>query len=398
MRCLLLVALPAIAACTSLAGAPSHPEGGTETYVAPDSVVAVLDGVQIVDGGLSALTRGPDGALWTVSDRGPNLEAAATAGQPAKRFALPAYAPLLSRVDTSGGALRLVDRRPIRTPRGRAASGLPPPAAGDVDVETALGPRGESLGTDPWGIDAEGLAFEGDDVWVAEEYRPSLWRLDAETFSVRQRWTPTPTEPVDRALPPVVAGRQPNLGFEGVTVHEGQVVAALQGPIATDETDPATPITRLLRLDPTSARAETFGYPMDGPARKVGDLASLPDGRLLVLEHGPGPAGDWTGHVYAVRLGTPLGDALPEAYADPAAARAAGIPVLHKALVLDLVVAGWPPALVKPEGLAVTPDGRLAVIADNDYGVDAPGEDGRPVATGSRSTLVVFDAAGRQDR
>lgn len=243
----------------------------------------------------------------------------------------------------------------------------------------------------------KGLAFDGDDVWLAEEYRPSLWRLDAATFGIRERWTPAPSDPVDRAPPRVVAGRQPYLGFEGAAVHEGRVVASLQGPIASAGTHPATPIVQLLRLDPASGRAETFGYPMDGPARKVGDLAALPDGRLLVLEHGPGANGAWSAHVYAVRLGAPLGDALPEAYADPDAARAAGLPVLRKTLVLDLVAAWWPTAFVKPEGLAVTRDGRLAVIADNDYGVDAPAEDGRPVATGARSTLMVFDAVGLGD-
>ena len=378
--------------------APAPTATRPAVYVAPDSVVARLDGVEVIDGGLSALTLGPGGALWTVSDRGPNLEAEVSAGRPAKRFALPDYAPLISRVDTTGGVLRLVSRRPVRTPDGRAATGAPPqsPGAAEVDVEVGLGPDGGLVPVDPWGVDAEGLEFDGESLWLAEEYRPSLWRLDAATFAVRERWTPAPTDPIDRPLPPVLAGRQPNLGFEGVAVMDGAVVASLQGPISTPDTDPATPFVRLLRLDAEAGTAETFAYPMDGPLRKVGDLAALPDGRLLVLEHGPGPDGRWSGGVYAVTLrgAAPLADALPERFATAERARAAGIAVLDKRLVLDLVPSGWPATLLKPEGLAVLPDGRLAVIADNDYGVDAPAADGRPVATGVRSTLVVFRVEG----
>ena len=393
-------ALLAAALAVAAAGcAPRLPAGaaGPAVFVAPDSAVATLDGVVVIDGGLSALDRGPDGTLWTVSDRGPNLEAEAAAGRPAKRFALPAYAPLVSRLDTAGGALRLVGRRPVRTPGGRAATGLPPPRAEieaeaeiGAEIEAALGPDNAALEADPWGLDAEGLALSGPDVWIAEEYRPSLWRLDAATLTVRERWTPRPEAAEDRPLPPVLAGRQPNLGFEGLAVVGGRVVASLQGPIRTPESAPTTPFVRLLRLDPAAGTAETFAYPLDGPLRKVGDLAAAADGRLLVLEHGPGADGAWSGQVYAVALGDPLGDALPERFATAAGARAAGVAVLDKRLVLDLVPAGWPPSLVKPEGLAVLPGGRLAVLADNDYGVDAPAADGRPVATGARSTLVVF--------
>lgn len=394
MRRLLFVLL-AFTGCTSTSRTP--PSQAAEVYVARDSVVARLDGVAVIDGGLSALDVGPDGTLWAVSDRGPNLDAEASAGRPAKRFALPDYAPPLVRLALgSDGTLVVQGRRPIRTPDGRPVTGRPPGAAGAAEVETAFGPDGQPLGPDPWGIDAEGLALDGDDLWVADEYRPSLWRLDARTGTVRERFTPTPTEAVDRPLPAVVAGRQPNLGFEGLAVLDGFVVASLQGPIQTTTSDPATPFVRLLRLDPASGEAATFAYLLDGPLRKVGDLAALPDGRLLVLEHGPRPDGRWSAEVYAVALreAAPLGDLEPEQFASVAEAEAVGLPVLAKRLVLDLVAAGWPPSLVKPEGLAVLGDGRLAVIADNDYGVDAPAADGRPVATGARSTLVVFDVPG----
>ena len=388
MRLLLL--LPVLAGCA----APSPTASGPDRYVLPDSAITTLDGVAVIDGGLSGLDLAPDGALWAVADRGPNLDADRLAGRPAKRFALPDYTPSLVRLDTTGGRLAVAERRPISTPGG-LATGRPVPASGDATIETAIGPDGETLAPDAWGVDAEGVAFDGADLWLAEEYRPSLWRLDAATGAVRERWTPEPTGPLDRPLPPVVEGRRPNLGFEGVAVRGGLVFASLQGPIQTESSDPATPFVRIVRLDPTSGTAETWAYPMDGPARKVGDLAFAPDGRLLVLEHGLGPDSVWSGQVYAVDPASPTlaASAQPERFATARAARAAGVAVLDKRLVLDLVAAGWPAALHKPEGLAVLPGGRLAVLADNDYGVEAPALDGRPVATGARTTLVVFRVA-----
>ena len=371
-----------LAAC---AGPPTARPAAT-LYVADAVAIGQLDGVAIFDGGLSGLDV-RDGVLWAVADRGPNLDAEAAAGRPAKRFALPDYTPSLTRLAVRDGRLMVAERRSIASPTG-AATGRPPPAAGEAVVETAIGPGGATLAPDPWGIDAEGVAFDGADVWVTDEYRPSLWRLDAATGAVRERFAPSPASALDRPLPPVLAGRQANLGFEGIAILGGRVVASLQGPLRTETSDPATPVVRLLQLDPATGRAETFAYPMDGPLRKVGDLAALGD-RLLVLEHGPGADGAWSGQVYAVELATPLGDAEPERYPTADAARAAGLPVLRKTLVLDLVAAGWPPDLHKPEGLAVH-DGRLLVLSDNDYGVDAPAADGRPVATGQRTTLAAF--------
>ena len=393
-QALAVLSLLVFGACAGPPVGRADGSGVPDVFVARDTVVARIDGVAVLDGGLSALTIGPNGALWAVADRGPNVDAEASEGRPAKRFALPDYAPALTRLALADGVLRVVERRPLRRPDGEPVSGRPVPATGAAEVETALGPDGARLAPDPWGVDAEGLAFDGPSLWLAEEYRPSLWRVDAASGVVQERWTPTPTEPGDRPLPPVVAGRQANLGFEGVAVVDGLVVASLQGPIQTPGSDPATPFARILRLDPSDGSAETFAYPLAGPLRKIGDLEALADGRLLVLEHGPDGAGTWSGQIYAVDLrgAAPLGDAFPERFATEAEARAARVPVVRKTLVLDLVAAGWPRTLLKPEGLAVLPDGRLAVLADNDYGVDAPAADGRAVATGVRTTLVVFDA------
>jgi hypothetical protein len=61
-----------------------------------------------------------------------------------------------------------------------------------------------------------------------------------------------------------------------------------------------------------------------------------------------------------------------------------------KRLVLDLVAAGWPPAHEKPEGLAVLSPTRLAVLNDNDYGLNDDAGDGTFRLTGVPTALFVF--------
>ena len=388
--------------CTSMsATSPARraplPEPGIYTHT-DTLALGHVDGVRIGEGGISGLDRLADGRLVGVTDRGPNLDAETLAGRPAKRFPVPDYRPSLVTLVASDGRLHITSRVPIVGPNG-PVSGRPPATSGDALVETALGPDGETLAADPWGLDAEGVADAGDGtVWLSEEYRPSLWRVDLATGRTIERFVPVVEAPFDRPLPAVVQLRGANLGFEGVAVvrtpRGPRVVAALQGPLRPVGASPDTPVARLLSLDVATGAAETLAYALDGPLRKVGDVAALPDGRLLLLEHGPLPGGSWGAAVYALDLATGRGvdDAAtpPETFATLDAARAAGVALLDKRLVVDLVAAGWPVGALKPEGLVV--DGRrLAVVADNDYGLDAPEGDGRAVATGAETFLFVLD-------
>jgi hypothetical protein len=398
----LLPAALFVLAASGCATAPMRmsvlPPPGVYTF-ADTLTLGEADGVRIGEGGLSGLDVLADGLLVGVTDRGPNVDAEALAGRPAKRFPVPGYRPSVVEMAVAGDALVVTGRVHVLAPDGTGASGRPPPGAGGALVETALGPDGEALEPDPWGLDAEGLADAGDGtVWVAEEYRPSLWRVDRASGLVLERFLPVPETTADRPLPGVLALRGANLGFEGVavvpTADGPRLVAALQGPLRPPGADAATPVARLVRVDPATGRTETLAYALDGPARKVGDLAALPDGRLLLLEHGPAEDGAWGAAVYVLDLpaARAVDDAgpLPESFGTAVAARAGGVALVPRALVLDLVAAGWPAGALKPEGLAV--DGRrLAVLADNDYGLDSPESDGRAVATGRRTFLWTVD-------
>ena len=399
--------LPAAAACaltSALLGgcsflaptAPELPDAQIATTYPLDPVaVGEVDGVTIRDGGYSGLAISPDAEIWVTTDRGPNLEAHARVGGPAKRFPVPAYTPAAERVEVVDGRLVVRERLSYLTPAGRAATGLPPPTLDRaVDVEQALGPDFRDAGHDGEGIDAEGIAFDAaGGMWVTDEYRPSLWRVDAASGSVRARYTPTPTATADRALPDWLLQRAPNLGFEGVAVVGEYVYASLQGPLRPPGGDRATRITRLLRLDPATGQTQSYAYALEGSTRKIGDLAVANDGRLLVLEHGLIPGRGWSAEVYAVRVDrlTALPDAglPPERYRDPESAITGGVALAPKTLYVDLLAAGWDPAWDKPEGLAAAGDGSLLLVNDNDYGLVSPNADGRAEATNAETVLVV---------
>ena len=69
---------------------------------------------------------------------------------------------------------------------------------------------------------------------------------------------------------------------------------------------------------------------------------------------------------------------------------AQGIIPVKKTLCFDLLANGWDATYDKPEGIAVINDTTIAVIADNDFGVDAPNLDGILIGTDKKTVLHEF--------
>jgi len=159
-------------------------------------------------------------------------------------------------------------------------------------------------------IDPEGLAVASDGrIYVAEEYMPSVREFDAEGKFVRR--FPTPAEFIPRGSTGpdfaaedehmLVAGREPNRGFEGLALlPDGNLAAVLQSDLVQHGGRDSSS-TRLVVYD--TAKAEVKGIyllPLSraeevdavSPSGKrikprhlvVSELTALPDGRLLALE------------------------------------------------------------------------------------------------------------------
>ena len=169
-------------------------------------------------------------------------------------------------------------------------------------------------------------------------------------------------------LPDALNAVQLRFGFEGIAEYNGSGYVAFQRvwPDADGGTDPGA---RIGAYDLTAGTWRFFFYPLDPPESQNGgwvglsDLTSLGDGRFLVVERdnqgGPDAA---VKRLYTFDVnGATDGD------------------TLTKTLVRDLIVEGDLTATggliaEKIEGSAVTADGDVYIINDNDGVDDNSGE------------------------
>ena len=360
--------------------------------------------------GLTRRAGEPDGRVWAVCDRGPNIKVK----QAVDRLGLEALRPhrerdgakLMPRLDlgpalaelqVDGGAVTLLRTLRLRTASGREISGLPLPDAPHALQEPVFDLSGRELGTDPAGADTEGVAALRDGgFWVGDEYGPSLLRSDAEGV-VQARLVPEGCGEdfadagyeVRPILPAVAGRRQLNRGFEAIALSpdERALWLAFQSPLAhPEDAHKQAGHVRIWRLDARSGEVEAqFLYPLDGPetfrrdtARgefgpgdvKVSEIAAVGPAALLVLERG-----SETTKIY--RVGLPEGKAAAPAHLDIATrptieeASAAGTlsePVLDKTLLFTSDDASEVAADL--EGMVLLSPRDLLLVSDNDFGVD----------------------------
>ncbi len=377
---------------------------------------AVLRVTRGLGSGLARCRSDPAGLFWAIGDRGPNLKIksairryglaglAPLAGlDGAKVMPCLEYGPALAQLRLDGDAVTLVRSIPLSGGDGRALSGLPPPASPHAEHEPIFSLAGDALGTDPSGVDSEGIAALADgSFWIGDEYGPSLLKVDREG-RVLVRWVPAGTEnwfegagyPVAGALPAIAAARRLNRGFEALALSPDERLLTLvfQSPLAhPDRTAHETSRhVRIWQIDAaTGALAGEYLYPLDPPSAFRRDLALGPvaaadikvseavmpaDNRLLLLERVSAST-----KFYAVDL--PPDRAVPRIYADPErrptieqmdaeALGAAGIVPLSKRLVLDTDLA--PEICGDLEGAILLSPRELVLVNDNDFGVEGFG-------------------------
>lgn len=390
----------------------------TETYEwhHTDSI-GTWSGITLYDGGASGLhyLPGTDREFMIVSDRGPNAigdnNPNNTPGTPVKVFPLPGYAPRYHHIKAQNDSVLVLNTTELKRPGGTPATGLPNPTATGGTGEVAWSDTtGTVIAPDVWGLDSEGIAEGNDnDLWIAEEYGPTMWRVNKTSGEVINRYTPFGTNGENIGIDTLLRRRIANRGFEGVTfAPNGKVYAVVQAPLA-NPTVPASDssrIHRLVEIDPFTNVTRTFAYvhdaPVGGPGGirnqdwKLGDIVAVNNNEFLVLEHAQrGTANKKL--VYKINLAgaTPIttenfGGHTLEQLHDTAGLSANGIVPVAKSLLLDLLPNGWELGHDKPEGLTIINDSTIAVINDNDYGIDSPLGNGSLVTTGKTTKLYIF--------
>lgn len=374
---------------------------------------ATAAGQPLTLGGFSGLFfegKTDDGKLKFVThtDRGPN-------GEPTgdrRPFLLPGFAPQLVRLqlDPATGEVTITQQINLTRADGSPLSGLPNTAIAGATASTPyqdevpVDLKGNVLSTDPLGADLEGVVVDGDGhFWMADEYRPAIYHFDP-TGRLVERLVPIGTAAAAGAapgtfgsevLPPVLAQRRQNRGFEAIALQGGKLYAFVQSPLRNPTTLTNSALNalrnvRVVEFDLATRATRQFLYVMDNPASvnaddsradKIGDAVAMPGGGFLVVERDDDavPAdlpAQITKRVYAFNLtGATDITAKDTLYAGKsldqmttAELTAVGVTPLAKVLHVDLAQAGYD-RVQKVEGLAYVDADTIAVINDNDFGV-----------------------------
>lgn len=357
---------------------------------------SATDTVQVFWGGFSGLRAVPGvpGEFYTVTDRGPNVDAP----NGNKFFPFPGFAPTIIRYRAQGDSLVLLSYLSLKAPNGTLASGRPLPAHFGATGEAACATpacAGTPYAADVFGIDSEGLELDGQGgYWVSEEYGTSAWHVAADGHLLN-RYTPWGNDPAhapqDVAVDSVFRHREPNKGWEGICrTPNGKIYTFIQSPLSypTTAVGAASRTHRILELDPATGLTRTFFYfhkaapgsGLNNDKIYIGDAAALNNNELLVLEHGGKGVNTSTTirnrkvlYKIDLRTGTPLpaNAVLAAESLDSVGLAQQGYQGVRKTLVLDLLANGYDPTIGKAEDLAIVNDSTIAVGNDNDFGVAA---------------------------
>lgn len=364
----------------------------------------------------SGLCRSPTDdprVFWGVGDRGPNIKPGAAADRygtehlralaefdGAKIMPLPKTGPAIARYRIVGEMILLEAIIELTDAQGRAISGLPVPSGPHSEYEPVHDLSGHALGTDPGGADTEGISAMSDGTfWIAEEYGPSLLRVDREG-RVLTRWVPKGQRhcfmganyPIEEKLPSLASARKLNRGFESVsaTPDGSRIIVAFQSPLAHPDRQAheQSRHVRIWELDGISgALVREYVYPLDDPHTfrrdvaagevgrddvKVSEIQLIDSWSMMVLERV-----SLTTKIYRVTLNpeTLVAASLADRAARPTLEqmsarelRDAGVPLLSKTLILS--TDDHPEICGDLEGMIILDRNTLLLANDSDFGIE----------------------------
>lgn len=319
----------------------------------------------------------------TVTDRGPNADSPQVNGTNTKIFIVPNYTPLMMDVTVSEKGAIATNPRPLQDANGNI-SGLPLPkgfvgSTHEIPLTETL----DILESPTNGLDLEGIVADGEGgFWLSDEYGPFMIRIDQQG-KILEQLGPTPNaaeKGIATGLPNIIKWRQPNRGFEGIArLADGTILAPVQSTLDIDnKTAGKAVLTRLVSYHPETKATKMMAYPIDVDAykspkdAKIGDIVALDQDRILLIEQGKDKHGEMRNLVYIVNMKnasdlTEFDETQPPEFNTMDELNQRGIQLADKELLIDLREYGW--RQEKAEGLALVDDRTIAVINDNDFGV-----------------------------
>ncbi|MDY7004672.1 MAG: choice-of-anchor I family protein [Cyanobacteriota bacterium] len=381
------------------------------TFEFPDFPLGTTEGDQeILLGGLSGLWyegTDDDGNLQfvTVPDRGPNGAPTDVDndGDNERPFALPDYQARIVRftLDEDSGDIEITEQIFLNREDGTTPiTGLPNiPGIDEEPVDLS----GNLLEYDPLGADMEGIVINDDGTyWTVDEYRPAIYHFDVDG-SLIDRFVPEGTAALagetegtfgTETLPEEYSNRRRNRGFEAIALDtdEDILYSFIQTPLANPDRSASddSSVIRMLGIDPeTGEPVAEYVYLLEKPTidpdngsllvDKIGDAVYDADNdTFYILERDSSTTATGKKFIFEIDLtgatnlladdapNLPDGTTLEQLTADELAAL--DIQPVNKTKITNLPSLGYL-AGDKPEGLSLLPDGRLAVLNDNDFGL-----------------------------
>ena len=371
----------------TLAGAASI----KDIVVKSEKPIGKIDGIgNIMIGGLSGmvLDRYDDKSeiyhFLALTDRGINSSPQDFSGngKEARMLVFPKYSPLLVELNyyQKTGKVEVMKFTPFLTPSGQPTTGLSNVVADKSSKsgqEALVGLDKAPLKGDPWGIDPESISIDSSGfVWVGEEYGASILKV-ARDGRILSRFvaesSPSEVSGV-RALPAVFAEREPNRGFEALTIKGDKLFAFLQSPIKAKDGDR---LVRVLEFDiKTEKTTAVYFYQLSQKGVKIGDAALSSDGKIILLEQLV-DSGKKISHqaLYEVDFSSAT-NLLTHQTAEGAVKNAESKEIVQFGSEITK-------NFEKLEGLSVLRDGSFCILNDNDFNSDALLDklQGKPTAT-----------------
>jgi hypothetical protein len=310
-------------------------------------------------------------------------------------------------LDPAAKTFTVTQTIPMKTPKGKAITGVTNPLT-VAATEVPRDGNGKVIPQDANTIDAEGLVRLADGrFFIGEENAPSVTELAADGTILR-RFVPAGTEkdfatadyPVVGALPAIFAKRTSNRGIESISMSDDQkyLYALVQNPLSNPDAKAygAALNTRLLKLelgkdgDATTLKpVAEYVYQLDdwqkfkdlgatdatkASSLRISEMTALGHDHLLVDERT-----DQIAKLFEISLDGAtdiLGSKWDDIATSPTLEQsndiaAAGIVPVTKterlvASSLDSAAVKYPG---KIEGISLTPDGKLLLVNDNDFGI-----------------------------
>jgi hypothetical protein len=331
--------------------------------------------------GLTFKSFNHDGSMefYGLTDRGPNGDGPIYLNDgreyPTKFFPTPQFVPQIGVINIKDGQVKVVDRITIKDYNGNPISGLPlEPGQIGSSEEIPISETGYRFAYDENGLDPEGIARDQQgNFWICDEYGPFIVKLSRNGY-ILKKYLP------GRNLPAVLKFRQPNRGFEAITIApNGKIYVAVQSTLDINgKTKNSAQLIRIVELNPLNGATRMFAYPLDSEAyqknsaAKIGDMCAISNNQIILVEQGNGKTGirnilymlDLTQATDITNLQV-KGQEL-EFVKDLGNVKDLKLVVKQK--ILDLREYGW--TAEKAEGLTVLNDNRtIVVVNDNDFGL-----------------------------